>query len=135
MKEISDSNINKDFDTACVINQIVLSHSGRCVFHNVFRLARVAGSLARDLQLQTFQRSPARVLRMLFAGTELGTIRSYKFPLTGDFSEIQVHSAPVTRLRITYDDAFLFSVSEDATVYIFDVRDKEGRADYCTHEP
>ena len=29
--------------------------------------------------------------RMLFAGTELGTIRSYKFPLTGDFgAEIQV---------------------------------------------
>ena len=63
---------------------------------------------------------------MLFAGTELGTIRSYKFPLTGDCAEIQAHSGPVTRLRITYDDAFLFSVSEDGTLYIFDVRDKEG---------
>jgi len=66
--------------------------------------------------------------RMLFAGTESGTIRSYKFPLTGDYTEIQVHSAPVTRLRITTDDAFLFSVSEDSTVYIFDVKDKEGRS-------
>jgi hypothetical protein len=32
--------------------------------------------------------------RMLFAGTEAGTIRSYKFPLNGDFTEIQVHSSP-----------------------------------------
>jgi len=93
LKEISDSNITREFDAACVINQIVLSHSGR----------------------------------MLFAGTELGTVRSYKYPLNGDFAEIQVHSAPITRLRITYDDAFLFTGSEDGTVYIFDVRDKEGR--------
>merc|ERR1719440_959811 len=87
MKEISDSNITKDFDTGAQINQIVLSHSGR----------------------------------MLFAGTDAGTVRSYKFPLTGDFTEIQVHAAPVTRLRITADDAYLFSVAEDATVYFFDV--------------
>ena len=66
--------------------------------------------------------------RMLFAGTEAGTIRSYKFPLNGDFTEIQVHSSPVTRLRITSDDAYLFSVAEDSTVFLFDVRDKEGRS-------
>jgi len=66
--------------------------------------------------------------RMLFAGTEAGTIRSYKFPLTGDYTEIQVHSAPVTRLRITADDAYLFSTAEDSTVFLFDVRDKEGRS-------
>eukprot|EP00965_Chrysotila_dentata_P055400 1838140-Pleurochrysis_carterae.AAC.4 len=65
--------------------------------------------------------------RMLFAATEHGTIRSYKFPLTGDYTELLVHSAPVSRLRITSDDAFLLSVSEDSTVFIFDVRDKEGR--------
>ena len=38
-----------------------------------------------------------------------------------------MHSGPVTRLRIAYDDAFLFSVSEDATVYIHEIRDKDGR--------
>ena len=65
--------------------------------------------------------------RMLFAATDAGTIRSYKFPLNGEYTEIQVHSAPVTRLRITTDDAFLFSVGEDSTLYCFDVRDKEGR--------
>ena len=65
--------------------------------------------------------------RMLFAGTDAGTIRSYKFPLTGDYAEIQIHSGPVTRLRVTHDDAYLFSVSEDSTVFICDVRDKEGR--------
>ena len=38
-----------------------------------------------------------------------------------------MHSGPVTRLRITNDDAYLFSVSEDSTVFICDVRDKEAR--------
>ena len=33
----------------------------------------------------------------------------------------------MTRLRITNDDAYLFSVSEDSTVFICDVRDKEAR--------
>ena len=33
--------------------------------------------------------------RMLFAGTEAGTVRSYKFPLTGDYTEIQVPSRSI----------------------------------------
>ena len=71
-----------------------------------------------DLTLSRSTRLYSPLGHMLFAGTEAGTIRSYKFPLTGDYTEIQVHSAPVTRLRITTDDAFLFSVAEDATMYV-----------------
>eukprot|EP00967_Tisochrysis_lutea_P077403 scaffold105095_cov27-Tisochrysis_lutea.AAC.1 len=93
MKEIADSNVNKDFPTGTVITQIVLANSGR----------------------------------MLFAGTDMGTIRSYKFPLTGEYSEVQVHSAPVTRMRVSPDDAFLFSAAEDASLFVFDVREKEAR--------
>mmetsp|Transcript_155 Transcript_155/g.483 ORF Transcript_155/g.483 Transcript_155/m.483 type:complete len:1201 (-) Transcript_155:691-4293(-) len=65
--------------------------------------------------------------RMLFAGTETGTIRSYKFPLSGDYQEYQCHSKGVLRLSMTYDDAFLFSVGEDGVMFIMDVRDKEVR--------
>ena len=38
--------------------------------------------------------------RMLFAGSSSGCVRSLKFPLTeaGEFSELQAHSAPVTRV-------------------------------------
>merc|ERR1719440_1245884 len=90
--------------------------------------ANVTREIADPASVQINQIVLSHSGRMLFAGTEAGTIRSYKFPLTGDYTEIQVHSAPVTRLRITTDDAFLFSVGEDATVYTFDVRDKEGRS-------
>eukprot|EP00002_Diphylleia_rotans_P000166 TRINITY_DN1008_c0_g1_i4.p1 TRINITY_DN1008_c0_g1~~TRINITY_DN1008_c0_g1_i4.p1 ORF type:complete len:1179 (-),score=303.89 TRINITY_DN1008_c0_g1_i4:414-3950(-) len=93
LKEISDSQINKDFDTGIALTQVVLSHSGR----------------------------------MLFAGTESGSIRSYKFPLTGEFQEHQCHSESVSRMRISFDDSFLFTVGEDGCLFIFDIRDKEGR--------
>lgn len=66
--------------------------------------------------------------RTLFAASELGTVRSYKFPLNGEFAEYQCHSAPITRMRISFDDSLLFCVSEDACLFVFDVRDKEGRA-------
>jgi hypothetical protein len=67
-------------------------------------------------------------LQRYIAASELGTVRSYKFPLNGEYSEYQCHSAPITRMRITADDALLFCVSEDACLFVFDVRDKEGRA-------
>ena len=57
-QEISDSNINRDYESGCVISQVALSTSGR----------------------------------MLFAATEHGTIRSYKFPLVNEYYEIQVHT-------------------------------------------
>ena len=65
--------------------------------------------------------------RILFAGTAAGTIRLYRVPLTGDYVEIKAHRGPVTRLSVTFDDGTLFSTAEDSVVYIFDVRDKEGR--------
>lgn len=63
--------------------------------------------------------------RMLFAGTETGSIRSYKFPLTGDFQEYQCHSKGVMRLAMTYDDTLLFAAGEDGVLFMLDVRDKE----------
>merc|ERR1719230_1982464 len=54
-----------------------------------------------------------------------GPIRCYKFPLDGDYIEYQCHSAPATRIRVTYDDQFLFSCSEDGCLFIFDIRKKD----------
>ncbi|KAF1781800.1 WD40-repeat-containing domain [Phytophthora cactorum] len=56
-----------------------------------------------------------------------GAIRAFKFPLTGESTEFQCLSAPVTRLRVSFDDQFLFAAGEDGAVCIFEVRDKEGR--------
>ena len=68
--------------------------------------------------------------RMMFVGTSTGTIRSVKFPLTNDsndFQEHQAHCAPVSRLRVSFDDQFLFSTSDDGSLYVFKITDKENR--------
>ncbi|KAJ3192775.1 Cilia- and flagella-associated protein 57 [Irineochytrium annulatum] len=77
--------------------------------------------------------------KMMFAGTASGQIRSLKYPLTGeadDYQEHQAHSGPITKLRISYDDQFLFSVSDDGCIYVYRVSDKEDRGirrDRSTH--
>ncbi|ORY42020.1 hypothetical protein BCR33DRAFT_329930 [Rhizoclosmatium globosum] len=68
--------------------------------------------------------------RMLFVGTSRGCLRSLKYPLTGessDFQEHQVHSGSVNRLRISFDDSYLFSASEDGTIYMFKITDRADR--------
>jgi WD40 repeat protein len=65
--------------------------------------------------------------RMMFASTANGVVRSYKFPLTGDKKDYQAHHKEVTRLRISPDDAFLFSVSLDGSLAVFDIQEKDGR--------
>lgn len=67
--------------------------------------------------------------RMLFVGTQLGTIRSLRYPFGDqyDFQEHQAHSTAVTQLRVSFDDQFLFSGSEDGCLYMFKLTDKEDR--------
>ncbi|KAI8611737.1 WD40-repeat-containing domain protein [Chytriomyces sp. MP71] len=68
--------------------------------------------------------------RMMFAGTAKGALRSMKYPLTGeaeDFQQHQVHSAGVSRFRVSCDDTMLFSAGEDGTVYLFKVMDRSER--------
>ena len=69
---------------------------------------------------------------MLFTGLNEqvwpGSIRCYKFePFSGEYVEYQAHSKPVERLRVSYDDTHLFSVGQDGTVCIFEVKDRELR--------
>lgn len=65
--------------------------------------------------------------RMLFAGTSTGIIRAFKFPLTGGFKDYQAHSGLVTGVRVSQDDAFLFSVSEDGCLTVFSIKEEDGR--------
>lgn len=67
---------------------------------------------------------------MLFAGTADGKIQSIKFPLdesSFDFQQHASHSSPVTRLRISFDDQYLFSTAEDGSMYVFRVTEKENK--------
>ncbi|BFZ16806.1 hypothetical protein BsWGS_19845 [Bradybaena similaris] len=67
--------------------------------------------------------------RMLFAGTMKGTIWSMKYPLAvpGEWTEHLGHGAPVVKMKITYDDQYLVSIGEDASIILWKITDKEGR--------
>ncbi|KAJ3329215.1 Cilia- and flagella-associated protein 57, partial [Blyttiomyces sp. JEL0837] len=68
--------------------------------------------------------------RMMFAGSSTGQIRALKYPFSAevdDFQEHQAHSASITKFRISYDDQFLFSASEDGCIYMFKISDKDDR--------
>ncbi|NXW49021.1 CFA57 protein, partial [Nyctiprogne leucopyga] len=66
---------------------------------------------------------------MVFVGTSLGTIRAMKYPLplTKDFNEYQAHAGAVTKMSITNNDLFLLTASEDGSIFIWKVCDKDVR--------
>jgi hypothetical protein len=51
-----------------------------------------------------------------------GSLRVYKYPLNGDFVEVEAHSAEVKKIRISYNNRYLFSVGEDGTLFMFEIR-------------
>ena len=62
----------------------------------------------------------------MFAGVEEkqkpGPIRVYKYPLNGDFGEVEAHSSEIKRIRLSYNNKFLFSAGSDGTLFIFEVK-------------
>ena len=52
-----------------------------------------------------------------------------------DFQEHEAHSGPVTKLRISADDQYLFSAAEDGCVYIFRISDKDEHSIKSTKAP
>ncbi|KAJ1558669.1 Cilia- and flagella-associated protein 57 [Nowakowskiella sp. JEL0078] len=61
--------------------------------------------------------------------TSKGTIRTIKYPFSTDcqldYVEQSCHSAAITRLRISFDDQYLFSCSEDGSVWLYRIQDRE----------
>jgi len=68
--------------------------------------------------------------RMLFTGNSNGMLRCIKFPLTvpGEWQEYQAHSGPISRMKISYDDQYLFTCSNDGSLMVWKITDKEGRS-------
>eukprot|EP00055_Hartaetosiga_balthica_P003769 m.8941 g.8941 ORF g.8941 m.8941 type:complete len:1202 (-) comp3312_c0_seq1:127-3732(-) len=66
---------------------------------------------------------------MLITASAVGSIRSYKFPLTSqaEWSSLALHVGAIARLRISPDDLHLFSVGEDGCLVMYKLTDKEGR--------
>lgn len=66
--------------------------------------------------------------RAFFAGVaeddKPGSIQVLRYPWEKVF-EVQAHSLPVERLRISFDNSVLFSSGHDGVLCIFDIKDKD----------
>ena len=66
--------------------------------------------------------------KIFFAGTgdpeRPGSIHILKYPWDKLF-QVEAHSLPVEKIRLSYDNTHLFSGGRDGLVCIFDVKDKE----------
>jgi len=94
LKEVQDSQLTNYLESNVTLGQLALANSAKVLF---------AGVMEPEVP---------------------GPLRCYNFPLDGDYVEFQAHSAPVSRIRITCDDQYLFSTSDDGCLYIFDVKKK-----------
>ena len=66
--------------------------------------------------------------RGFFAGVgeagQPGSIQVWKFPAMQKISAAQAHSAPISRMRLTYHNDWLFTAGKDACLYVHEVKDK-----------
>eukprot|EP00831_Metopus_contortus_P042287 TRINITY_DN3343_c0_g1_i1.p1 TRINITY_DN3343_c0_g1~~TRINITY_DN3343_c0_g1_i1.p1 ORF type:complete len:1270 (-),score=308.03 TRINITY_DN3343_c0_g1_i1:73-3882(-) len=75
-----------------------------------------AGVVLGDL---VFSRKKQYVIAGVEEKQKPSPLRVYNFPFTGDFYEIEVHSAEVRRLRVSIDGNYLFSAGADGCLFIF----------------
>ncbi|PFH36656.1 WD domain, G-beta repeat-containing protein [Besnoitia besnoiti] len=70
-----------------------------------------------------------RKRRALFAGTAdadcPGQLRSYAFPLTGEYLRYHCHAAPVQRICVSKDESLVISCGADGTLCICGIVEKE----------
>lgn len=89
----------RSLETAITVKQISITHNGK------FLVAGVAEA------------------------EKPGALRIYKFaPFTGEYEEIQAHSLPIVRIRITFDDSYIFSAGQDGALIIYEIKDKDNRS-------
>ena len=54
-------------------------------------------------------------------------MRTYKFPLAqDDYVEIQCMALPITRVRVSRDDQYVFATGEDGSLAVLELREKDG---------
>ncbi|KAJ3342297.1 Cilia- and flagella-associated protein 57 [Gonapodya sp. JEL0774] len=99
LREVVESSIVREIECDVVYTQVALSHNGK----------------------------------MMFAGTATGCVRAIKFPMAAadtksvEYAEHMAHAGPVSRMRISHDDQYLFTAGEDGCVYVYKISDKDGR--------
>jgi len=62
-------------------------------------------------------------------GMDNGSLRCFAYPMVGpaagEFDEIQAHEGEVKHMRVTSDDKYLVSASDDGTIFVFEVQQIE----------
>lgn len=56
-----------------------------------------------------------------------GILRAYRYPLTGDVAEIQIHKRTITKIAVTADDSMIFTIGEDGVLAVIELSDSETR--------
>ena len=58
-----------------------------------------------------------------------GCIRICRYPLSEstEIHEIQSHEKPITKLKVTFDDNYVFSTGEDGVICIYDIKDRDAK--------
>ena len=92
----------------------------------------IRSEITTDVQIGPMALSSSQ--KFLFCGTVTpdrpGTIRIYKIPFvttTPEFYEVQCHHLPVTRLKLSNDNQFLFVTGSDGSLCIFETKDLSHR--------
>lgn len=51
-----------------------------------------------------------------------GVIRAYSYsPLSSDYFALNAHEKGITRMRLTHDDSYLYSVGQDGVLCVFGI--------------
>ena len=76
--------------------------------------------------------------KALIAGTgeegKPGSIHIYQVPQLAKLNEVQAHSKPIERMRMSYDNNFLFTGGQDGLLIIHDIKDRDPRAPKAQRE-
>ena len=56
-----------------------------------------------------------------------GAVHIFQMPQLSKINEIQAHSKPIERMRLSYDNNYLFTGGQDGLVIIHDIKDRDPR--------
>ncbi|KAF0716881.1 hypothetical protein AaE_010975, partial [Aphanomyces astaci] len=109
-------------DVGTPLTHLALTKSNRCALI-VYLVGDIHSVQNNNIPIPT---------QWLFVSTRVGTVYVFAWPLgtqTTPVHDISVHSEPITQLRLTDDDRYLISSSDDGCVSIFRVDDNSGYLD------
>ena len=69
------------------------------------------------------------LLRFFFYGTNdkklPGSLRVVRYPFGDEeILDMQTHSKGIRKMRVTFDDSFIFTAGEDGMLIIYEIKDK-----------